>query len=68
MKQFPIWTMSEEGKEKKDGKKTKIKRVQTPGPGHYNLKIGNLPNGPVYSMGKKIEKKRKRKLAWTRKI
>ena len=59
MKQFPIWTMSKEGKEKKDGKKTKIKRVQTPGPGHYNLKIGNLPNGPVYSMGKKLKKKEK---------
>ena len=62
MKQFPIWTMSKEGKEKKDGKKKKVKRVQTPGPGHYNLTIGNLPNGPVYSMGKKLKKKEKE--AW----
>ena len=59
MKQFPIWTMSKEGKEKKDGKKKKVKRVQTPGPGHYNLTVGNLPNGPVYSMGKKLKKPKK---------
>ena len=57
MKQFPIWTMSKEGKEKSKNKK--IKRVQTPGPGHYNIKIGNMPNGPSYSIGKKLKKKQK---------
>ena len=58
MRQFPRWTMSKDGKEK-EGKNKKVKRVQTPGPGHYNLKIGNMPNGPMYSMGKKLKKKQK---------
>ena len=56
MRHFPIWTMNKDGKEK-GGKKSKVKRVQTPGPGHYNIKIGNMPNGPIYSMGKKLKKK-----------
>ena len=57
MKKFPIWTMNKDGAKK--NKKSKVKRVQTPGPGHYNIKNGILPNGPVYSMAKKLPKKKK---------
>ena len=57
MKKFPIWTMNKDGKDKK--KKSKVKRIQTPGPGHYTIKNGLLPSGPVYSMAKRFKKKEK---------
>ena len=59
MKHFPKWTVGKADDEKNKGKNKKIKRVQTPGPGHYNIKNGNLPNGPKYSMGQKFKKKKK---------
>jgi hypothetical protein len=59
MRHFPIWTMGKADDEKKKGKNKKIKRVQTPGPGHYTFKNGNLPDGPKYSMGQKFKKKKK---------
>ena len=58
MKHFPVWTMSKADEEKM-AKNPKVKRVQTPGPGHYNYTNGNLPNGPKYSMRKKLKKKKK---------
>ena len=58
MKHFPIWTMNKADDEKK-GKNKKVKRTQTPGPGHYTIKNGILPNGPHYSMGKKLKKKKR---------
>ena len=55
----PIWTWSaskvkrDEDSKKKDSKKLKI---ITPGPGYYNTKHGNIPQGPQYSMRQNLKK------------
>ena len=60
MKKFPVWTMSKANKDENEKVKgSKKVRVQTPGPGHYHSKYGNIPNGPQYSMAKKLPKKKK---------
>ena len=60
MKQFPIWSLyKSERDESKQGQNLKKDRIQTPGPGHYTINHGALPNGPKYSMGKKLKKKKK---------
>ena len=60
MKKFPVWTMSKANKDENEKVKgSKKVRVQTPGPGHYHSKYGNIPNGPQYSMAKKLGKKKK---------
>ena len=57
MKQFPAWSIyKSERDESKQGKSKKKDRIITPGPGHYNLKHGRIPCGPMYSMGKKLKK------------
>ena len=57
---FPVWTMSKANRaEDAVVPKSKKVRVKTPGPGHYNVKHGNIPEGPQYSMGKKLIKKKK---------
>ena len=57
MKQFPAWSIyKSERDESKQGKSKKKDRIITPGPGHYNLKHGRIPGGPMYSMGKKLKK------------
>lgn len=62
MKKFPVWTMSKANKDENEKVKgSKKVRVQTPGPGHYHSKYGNIPNGPQYSMAKKLPKKKKKK-------
>ena len=60
MKKFPIWTMSKANKDESEVVKgSKKVRVQTPGPGHYYTKFGNIPTGPQFSMAKKLPKKKK---------
>ena len=60
MRQFPIWTMSKSNRDENEKVKgSKKVRVQTPGPGHYHTKYGDIPNGPQYSMAKKLTKKKK---------
>lgn len=60
MKKYPLWSMGKENKDENEKVKgSKKVRVQTPGPGHYHNKIGNIPNGPKYSMAKKLNKKKK---------
>ena len=60
MKKFPVWTMSKANKDENEKVKgSKKVRVQTPGPGHYHSKYGNIPNGPQFSMAKKLTKKKK---------
>lgn len=58
MKQFPVWSIYKSERDENSGKaKSKIKeRIITPGPGHYNIKHGQIPNGPQYTMGKKLKK------------
>ena len=57
MKQFPIWSIyKSERDESKQGQSKKKDRIITPGPGHYNIKHGRIPNGPQYTMGKKLKK------------
>jgi hypothetical protein len=60
MKKNPIWTMSKANKDENEKVKGSKKiRVQTPGPGHYHNIYGNMPNGPKYSMAKKLKKAKK---------
>ena len=60
MRKFPVWTMGKANRdEDQKVKGSKKVRVQTPGPGHYHCKYGNMPNGPQYSMGKKLKKPKK---------
>lgn len=60
MKKDPVWSM---GKANRDEDaivpKSKKKRVMTPGPGHYNIKNGNIGEAPAYTMAKKLNKKQK---------
>ena len=57
MKQFPIWSIyKSERDESKQGQSKKKDRIITPGPGHYNTKHGRIPNGPMYSMAKRLKK------------
>ena len=57
MKQFPVWSIyKSERDESKQGKSKNKERLITPGPGHYNIKHGRIPNGPHYSMGRKFKK------------
>ena len=57
IKQFPVWSIyKSERDESKQGNNKKKDRIITPGPGHYNIKHGQIPNGPMYSMGKKLKK------------
>ena len=57
MKQFPAWSIyKSERDESKQGQSKKKDRIITPGPGHYNIKHGRMPQGPMYSMGKKLKK------------
>ena len=60
MKKYPIWSLSKANRDENEKVKgSKKVRVQTPGPGHYHNKNGNIPNGPKFSMAKKLEKKKK---------
>ena len=60
MKKNPVWSMGKANRDENEKVKGSKKiRVQTPGPGHYHNKIGNIPNGPQYSMAKKLQKKKK---------
>ena len=57
MKQFPIWSLyKSERDESLQGKSKKKERIFTPGPGHYNINHGRIPNGPLYSMGRKLKR------------
>ena len=57
IKQFPIWSLyKSERDESKQGQSKKKDRIITPGPGHYNIKQGKIPNGPMYSMAKRLKK------------
>ena len=60
MKKYPVWGMSKANRDENEKVKgSKKVRVQTPGPGSYHSNYGNLPNGPQFSMGKKLKKKKK---------
>ena len=60
MKKFPVWGMSKANRDENEKVKgSKKVRVQTPGPGSYHSNYGNLPNGPKFSMAKKLKKKKK---------
>ena len=60
MKKYPVWTMSKSNRDENEKVKgSKKVRVQTPGPGHYYSKYGEMPNGPHYSMAKKLKKPKK---------
>ena len=60
MKKSPVWSLSKANRDENENVKgSKKVRVQTPGPGHYHNKIGNIPNGPQFSMAKKLERKKK---------
>ena len=60
IKKAPIWTLGKENKDENEKVKgSKKVRVQTPGPGHYHNLIGNIPNGPHFSMAKKLKKRKK---------
>ena len=60
MKKYPLWSMGKSNRDENEKVKgSKKVRVQTPGPGHYHNRIGNLPNGPQFSMGKKLKKGKK---------
>ena len=57
MKQFPVWSIyKSERDESKQGQSKKKERIITPGPGHYNIKNGRIPDGPMYSMAKRLKK------------
>ena len=57
MKHFPVWSIfKSERDESKQGQSKKKGKIITPGPGYYNVKHGQMPNGPIYSMGKKLKK------------
>ncbi len=60
MHKFPKWTMSKANRDE-DAKVpgSKKQRIITPGPDQYHIRNGNLPEGPKYSMGHKLEKKSK---------
>ena len=57
MKQFPVWSIyKSERDESKQGQSKKKERIITPGPGHYNINHGRMPNGPKYTMAKRLKK------------
>jgi hypothetical protein len=57
MKQFPVWSIHKsERDESKQGQSKKKDRIITPGPGHYNIKNGRIPDGPMFSMAKRLKK------------
>lgn len=60
IQKLPIWTLSKANRDE-DAKVpgSKKKRVQTPGPGNYIIRNGDLPEGPKYSMGLKLQNKSK---------
>lgn len=52
---YPKWSVGKANRDE-DAKVpgSKKKRIQTPGPGHYRINNGYLPEGPKYSMAKKL--------------
>lgn len=58
MKQVPVWSIynSERDKSIRGYKYGKRNRMKTPGPGHYNVKNGNIPNGPTYTIGQRLKR------------
>ena len=58
MKQFPVWSIykSERDENSHKLKSRKKDRIITPGPGQYNIKNGQMPNGPHYTMGKRLKR------------
>ena len=59
MKHFPAWSVyKSERDESKNERGKKKENIITPGPGHYNLKQGIIPGGPMYSLAKKFKEKK----------
>ena len=50
------WAISKVKRDEDELKNSKKKEMNTPGPGEYNYKKGNIPQGPQYSMGKLLKK------------
>ena len=57
MKRFPVWSinMSEKDESKRITPKRKKGKI-TPGPGHYYSKKGLIPEGPKYTMRKRLKR------------
>lgn len=57
MKQFPVWSVYKSERDESNNENVKKKkRIITPGPGHYNIKNGQIPCGPHFSMAHKLVK------------
>ena len=59
MRHFPVWSYyRSERDESKNEQAKKKEKITTPGPGYYNLNQGRIPNGPVYTLAKKLKAKK----------
>ena len=54
----PNWTVGKSKRDESENTNSKVKRPQTPGPGHYTIKNGIFPEGPKYTMSAKYKEKK----------